>query len=50
MPGIAAFKYLAIGTVYSKMLAGAGLHRFDKNFRKIGIPASILLNLFRNTG
>jgi hypothetical protein len=50
MPGITAFKYLAIGTMYLKTLSGAGLQRFNKNFRKVGIQASILLILFRNTG
>ena len=50
MPGIAAFKYLAIRTMHLETLPGAGLSKFNKNFRKVGIQASILLNLFRNTG
>ena len=49
MPAIAAFKYLAIGTMHLETLSGAGSNKFNKNFRKIGIQAQLLLNLFRNT-
>ncbi len=50
MPGTAAFKYLAIGTMHLETLSRAGLQRFNRNYRKVGIQASILLNPSRNTG
>jgi hypothetical protein len=35
----------ASGPMFLKSLSGAGLRRFNKNFRKLGIEASFLLNL-----
>jgi hypothetical protein len=49
MPGDRSPIALSIRPVHLKSLSGAGLHRFNKNFRVIGIEASILLFPFGKT-
>jgi hypothetical protein len=48
MPGDKSLIALSIRSMHLKSIPGAGSHRFNKNFRKFAIEASILLTLFRN--
>ncbi len=48
MPGNKSLIALYVRPMHLESLSRAGLHRFNKNVREIGIEASILLNLSRN--